>query len=692
MFKSTSMILGAALLAALSLTAGEADAADTCVPPKVIAALADCSVAPSSARMPVADLLAAAAKLQSRASGGNLPGNKSKGSRKGPLDRLAPRELDDAEKKVEGDFHRFLCDDKPAPGDAKATEQHVEIAYALGRLYFGANHFAEASVVFGDIALHRADTSVGIYASQLYLEALNVLGSAGATSCYDDMARDVPAFIGLYCKDGKEKVNAEQCGVLGMIQRDILRLQAEQRIEEGDRGGADGLDGSAAYEAGALIYLQIWEQYGRPACEARSPSCARSEEILYNAARAYQGARKIDKAIAVRKALIDPRYHLDTTELARKAHYEIGGNYHAMAIYDEAATWYESFARKSPMMEKAPEALTDAIVMRLALGQRAQAEADAGDFNKVYGSKKPVETAKIAFAVASDALDRGDHEGARKRFEAAMAMFDKSDSIDLQIKAHAGLGRALAALHKDPQAAAEYGKVRALHRDPAGVIAKMARASGGLDDRALGRVLTAVGEAIFFFAEEKRRAAEAIRLPIYAGTGRREDVAAYTSGPLATWLAQRRTAIGDAEKAYAEALAIQPLPPPKWEVASAARVAQMHGKLAAQLLTAPLPKSWKSRGPSPWGPTWEAVRADFRGALEQASDPLLARAKAAYRSCVDLSVKYQYIDDRARSCGAWLSRRYPSEFPRLDEIIDRPSHRYFAIERGLPVGRIKLDP
>ena len=56
------------------------------------------------------------------------------------------------------------------------------------------------------------------------------------------------------------------------IQRDILRLQAEQKVKEGERGGADGRDGSAAYEAAAAMYLQSWEQYGRAACEAKSSS------------------------------------------------------------------------------------------------------------------------------------------------------------------------------------------------------------------------------------------------------------------------------------------------------------------------------------------------------------------------------------------------------------------------------------
>jgi hypothetical protein len=55
-------------------------------------------------------------------------------------------------------------------------------------------------------------------------------------------------------------------------------------------------------------------------------------------------------------------------------------------------------------------------------------------------------------------------------------------------------------------------------------------------------------------------------------------------------------------------------------------------------------------------------------------------------------VSYQHFDERAQACGAWLSSHYPAEFPRGDEIRDRPSHRYFAIEPGFPARGIKLDP
>lgn len=189
-----------------------------------------------------------------------------------------------------------------------------------------------------------------------------------------------------------------------------------------------------------------------------------------------------------------------------------------------------------------------------------------------------------------------------------------------------------------------------------------------------------VGEAMFFFAEEKRRAAEAIRVPLYQGTGLRADIMAYTKGPLATWFAQRRTAIDEAEKLYLAGVSVQPMPSPRWVVASAARVARMQGMFVAELRAAPLPKSWKPTGPSAWGSSWEDVRAAYREALDQASEPIRARARAAYRVCLDYSMKYQYADEHSRSCATWLSSHFPREYPRVDELVEMPSHVAFAIE------------
>src|SRR4029434_8613054 len=87
------------------------------------------------------------------------------------------------------------------------------------------------------VAMNHSDHEVGIYAAQLYLESLNILGTHSQpprSACYGDLGKDVPEFIKLYCQGGKKGANEEQCGILNRIQRDIERLRAESMIKEAD--------------------------------------------------------------------------------------------------------------------------------------------------------------------------------------------------------------------------------------------------------------------------------------------------------------------------------------------------------------------------------------------------------------------------------------------------------------------------
>jgi len=497
------------------------------------------------------------------------------------------------------------------------------------------------------------------------------------------MVRDVPTFVRLYCQAGHEKAGEAECDILRRIQRDLHRLSAEQLIRAAERKDPGA---AAQYEAAAERYMAIWNQDGRAPCEEKKPGCERMEEILYNAARAYQAARAIDKSIATRKLLVDPRYNLQRTELAQKALYEIGGMYQALAEYGEAATWYERYAAQSPKADNAPEALQDAVVLRLGIGQEDQAVKDAELFIRSYGSAKPAQAAQIAFAVGAHFVEKEDWREAKKRLARDMKQIDRNAALDVRIQAHALLGRALAKLDGASRAGGEYDVVRSLWRDPAAAVHKI-QAQTNDDDRRLGKALTALGEARSFFAEEKRRAADAVHLPAYTGPGRREDIAEYAAQKLAPAMMARQKAIEDAEKAYVEVLDIQPLPPPRWVVRAAARVARMRSLFAAEIRALPAPKAWKRQGASPWGARWEDVRARWTETLDAAAEPERARAKAAHRRCVDLSVRFQYSDALARSCATWLERNYADEYPRVDEIAGRPSHRAF----GLP-SRLSPEP
>jgi hypothetical protein len=144
----------------------------------------------------------------------------------------APPELTEAQRGMLASFSRYLCYIQPAAGDKAARDSYVEVAYARARTYFEAERWDEAAVAFRNVAMNHADTEVGVYAAQLYLEALNMLGSSvepPRPACYTDMAADVPRFVELYCKGDGAKKNAEVCGILTRIQSDIERLRASGR-------------------------------------------------------------------------------------------------------------------------------------------------------------------------------------------------------------------------------------------------------------------------------------------------------------------------------------------------------------------------------------------------------------------------------------------------------------------------------
>ncbi|WP_245677794.1 tetratricopeptide repeat protein [Chondromyces crocatus] len=624
---------------------------------------------------------------------GNLPTSASAKTDKKAVDKtkFIPKEFTDSQKGMLTAFNRYICYIKPPETDKEAQEQYVEVKFARGRTYFESQHWEEAALAFRDVAINHSDKDVGIFAAQLYLESVNILGAnmdPPRPSCYEDMAQDVPVFIDKYCTGGKEKNNSEQCGILLRIQRDIERLRAEKLVEKADKTG--GPEALRDYEKAATAYMDLWKKYSEKACEAKEPACERAEEVLYNAARSFQAARLIMKSIAARRILIDPKYNLHNTELAKKSIYEIGGNYQAIAVYDEAANWYERFARENPKMEKAAEALQDSVVLRLGLGQEDQAIKDADLFNKNYGSAKPAQAAQIAFAIGAHYLDKEDWDNARKRLQSAMAQIDRNATFDVQVQAHAMLGRVYVQIKNPSQAVNEYNKVRGYWKNPDDG-RKRLDAIGGDEmerDRRLGKVLLAVGEAYFFFAEQKRKDVEKLRFPEYKGSGTREDVLKHVQTKVLDWVKKKRSAIEETEKEYLKVVNLQPSPPPRWVIASGSRVGQMWSKFVAEFRAAPIPKEWKQSGPIPGlaDLTWDDLRLTYYNSLDEASEPQKQQAKAAYKTCLNYSVKWQYFDEYSRACEVWLSKSYPAEFHLVDEFRGSPSRMSSGLsERSAPL-------
>lgn len=612
---------------------------------------------------------------------------------KGEWEKFKPKEFTSMQKGMVQAFSRYICFIKPPKGNAEAEEQYVEVKYARARQYFEAQHWEEAALGFRDVAINYADKEVGIFAAQLYLESVNVLGSKAEPprpACFDDMAGDVLVFLDLYCKGNKADENKDQCELLTRIKFDVQRLSAQKTIELADSQSEknnlrEALDN---YKKGADQYLSLWQTYcEKPLGAGEKPKqCEQADEILYNMAKGYQAGRLLLKSIQARMILLDPKYGLHQTALAEKATYEIGGNYQAIAVYDRAASFFEKYAKNSKYKgEFADKALSDAIVLRLGLGQEVEAIEGAKNFNKFFGRRKAAETAQIAFAIASHYGEKKDWEGVRKQLFQTMKMIDTSATLDVRAQSHALLGRAYVEMKRGP-ADQEYKSVVGLWKDPAKSVAEIRGIPGeapGAQERRIGRALDAVGEALFYFAEKRKAKVDSIEFPIYKGPGTKEAVVKHIQVNVADWIKKKRPLIEEASGSYKEVIDLQPVPPPRWVISAGSRVGEMWGQFVKEFRAAPIPDFIKK--------DFE-LRTSYYGALDDASEPQKKQARGAYEVCLGYSVKYQYFDEFSRACEEWLAQNYKSEYHLIDEFRGAPDRVNSALrEQGRPL-RIGGEP
>lgn len=331
--------------------------------------------------------------------------------------------------------------------------------------------------------------------------------------------------------------------------------------------------------------------------------------------------------------------------LAASAAFDDGTRMKSIGEYARAAELFERLAREQPTDTNAKDALRDALLFRMALGDDAAALADADQYLRAYGSDAEAPT--IAAAIVLHAGDEDDWAAVAREATRKMTIVDRGP-IALRMQTHAVFARALAATH-DPRASREYARVREMSRelrepadaDPQG----MRRFAKGLD---------AYGEALVFAADEKRDATA--WAPLAAASA--------TQAAIDAWVAARSAQIRAIEAEYAKVTEVQPVPPPRWVIAGAARSAAMWTRAADELVLR-MPAKKRSE------------RIPLRDAF----------ASRAAKACLDYSAKYQYTGDGSRACAAWLEKTFRREYPPLDELAIAPHVHVFALAPQPPLPR-----
>jgi len=571
---------------------------------------------------------------------------------------LTPRDFTTLEQGMLQAFQRYVC-------FVPDSEDLATIKYRRARIYYESNRFEEAALLFKDIAWNHRDSDLSVYAANLYLDSLNVLGSRMQpmrTQCIIEIKNSIEPLAGFYCDtEAHREANEELCTVLSQLRCDVLRKEAE------------AYQSNEQWKEAAQTYVTIFRRYRE---------CGRLDEVLYNAAINFEAARLLGRAIQVRTVLIE---RFPDTEWAKRAIYLLGANYHALAIYGRAAEFYERFARQFPGEDGssctdedraantcaiAHDALQNAVFFRLGLGEEETAIDDARLFERNYRRRLPRETSQVIFSLGSIYERQRNWSKVIDHYRGFLRSYQRQALPQQVIRANVEIGKAYWESRDRSRAEGFFrSAVQAWERGAAQAIAGMSDLSE--EQRALNLFAAkdAASEALFYLAEYRFESFRAIRFPAFRGARNMEAVTAWSQGAFTEWIQQKTAALTAAGTEYER---IAPLEIPRWQIAAAARIGVMWRSFVDEFRDAPVP---------------DEIQEDLElydiyvGALDSASQPFVQQAIDKFEFCLITATRVRWFNEFSQECELELNRLNPREYPLAAELRGRPEYVHSPLAR-----------
>ena len=601
-------------------------------------------------------------------------------SQEGASGRSSSQGLHRQQKGMVTAFNRYVCYIKPPQG-----RQGGRGAVRRGEVRPRAHLLRVAALGGGGArrsATSRSTTPTRTSASTRRSSTssrVNVLGAAlraAAPACFDDMAQDVPKFLELYCagRQGREERRAVR--TLNEIQGDILRLKAQKLVERGRQGRRHG--GARALREGRHGVPRDVAEVLRGARQrtARQPA---GREVRRD--RVQRGAGLPGRAPpreGDRGPSIAPRVRRQDEAATRRSRRRRSTRSAATTRPSPSTTRRPSGTSVTrsddPKARDADQALSDAVVLRLGLGQEDQAIKDAQTLQQELRRQE-------AGADRADrlrdrrALRREGGLGQRReaRSPARWSVIDKAAPDVAGPGARDCSAASTSRANKGAAASqAEYAKVRALWEDPGGGRRKHRAAYPDEDDGAKERRL-AQG------AQRRRRGATSSPPRRSEGRGR-EDQVPRVQGPgrqgrrpQAHPDQGRRT--GSRRSAPRSTKARARVRQDRRPAAGAAAEVGHRRRLARRSDVGRLRRRVPRRAdPGRRGRRTTELRGAYYDALDEASEPLKSATRSRRsRSASIYSVKYQYFDEFCRTCEVWLAKNYKAEYHVVDELRGAPT-------------------
>lgn len=554
------------------------------------------------------------------------------------------------------------------------SDDLVTIMYREARIYYEANHFEEAALLFKRIAFEHKDGDLAEYAANLYLDSLNVMGTMREPknrACLSELEGSIQPMYANYCSTDEQRANfPDLCKVVVQLRCDVTRKVAE------------GYQEDKQYRKAAQAYVNIAKKYRE---------CGRLDEVLYNAALNFEAARLVGRAIKVRQILIKS---FPESALSKKAVYLVGANYHALAFYEEAAKYYESFARKFPGEDGsqcteddrksgscpiAQDALENAIFFRLGLNDVEGAEESVKLFARNFGKKYATKTANVVFALGSIYESAENWPKVIDHYRKFLKGYKRGAAPQQVIQANVKVARAF--WNMDDKASAEKSYAAAV-RAWGGAPERINRMDGSQSEKILWvrEAIDGTAEALFHLAEFKYQAFRMVRFPSYRGGRSLDRINKWAKTDFLEWMKAKQKALIAAEQDYNKVATLKVpvtneinIESPPWQIAAAARIGQMYFSIIDAVQKAPIP---------------EEIEKDpelfdiYVGAFDEPLEPVRAQAIDKFEFCLKTATNVRWFNQWSNTCETELNRIDPRRYPVAQEL--RGSPHFVHIPDAMP--------
>jgi tetratricopeptide (TPR) repeat protein len=583
----------------------------------------------------------------------------SKNAKAEPKSRFAPKKLTPLQEGMLEAFNRYVC-------YVDKADDLSTIKYRRARIYYEANRFEEAAVLFRDIAFNHKDSELAEYAANLYLDCLNVLGTQIAQpriACVQELSASIDPMSASYCAtEMLREENPDLCDTLGTLQCQVRRKEAETYQKTGE------------FKKAAATYVRIFR---------RHEECGEMDEMLYNAAINFEAAHLLGRAIQVRTVLIE-RY--PESKLSKKAVYLIGQNFQALAYYEQAAKYYEQFARKFPGEDgkrctaedkkngtcpNAIEGLEQATFFRIGLGDDKTAIENSDLFARNYRKKLPRQTSQVFFSIGSIYERQQRWFQVITHYREYLKKYGKVGMPHQVIQAHTAIGRAFWELNKRGEARPSFAA--AVRAWTSGAPKRISALKTSKENKVLylRQALDSAAESQFYLSEYKFAEFEKVAFPQYRGGKSMARVKKWSDTEFKKWVKRKQGVLRAAEADYAKvarmtvnAGGVQMKSAP-WQIAAASRTGEMYRSFVDEFRDAPIPREIE-RDPE--------LFDIYVGALDDVSEPLQRQAIDKFEFCLKTATQVRWFNKWSRACEEELNGLNPTKYPVAAELRGEPNY------------------